>query len=73
MDPRLDSLELFRCALEQKIAVLPGIIFASGDSFRNCIRISCGMPYSDRIDQGLQTLATIARRLIGKPSIRTCV
>ena len=73
MDPRLDSLELFRCALEQKIAVLPGIIFASGNSFRNCIRISCGMPYSDRIDQGLQTLATIARRLIGKPSIRTCV
>jgi DNA-binding transcriptional MocR family regulator len=68
MDPGVDSLELFRSALEKKIAVMPGIIFASGDSFKNCIRISCGMPYSDRIDQGLQTLAVIVRSMVEKRS-----
>jgi DNA-binding transcriptional MocR family regulator len=63
MDPRVDSLELFRRCLEKKIAVMPGIICASGDAYKNCIRLSCGMPYTDRIDRGLQTLAAIARQM----------
>jgi DNA-binding transcriptional MocR family regulator len=63
MDSRVDSLELFRRCLEKKIAVMPGIIYASGDAYKNCIRISCGMPYSDRIDRGLQTLAAIVKQM----------
>jgi DNA-binding transcriptional MocR family regulator len=63
MDPKVDSLELFRHCLGKKIAVMPGIICASGDAYKNCIRISCGMPYTDRIDRGLQTLAAIARQM----------
>ena len=63
MASEVDSLHLFRCALEKKIAVMPGIICASGNTYKNCIRISCGMPYTDRIDQGLQTLAAIVRHM----------
>lgn len=70
MDPRVNSLELFRRCLENKIAVMPGIICASGDAYKNCIRLSCGMPYTDRIDQGLQTLAAIARQLIQQVGAR---
>ncbi len=61
--PALDSLELFRKALAQKIAVMPGIICASSDAYNNCIRISCGSPYNDRLDNGLKTLARIVREL----------
>ncbi len=57
----VDSLQLFRNALEKKIAILPGIICSSSDTYKNCIRISCGMPYTDRINRGLQTLAAIVR------------
>jgi DNA-binding transcriptional MocR family regulator len=64
LDPRVDSMDLFRRGLENKIAVMPGIICASGDAYKNCIRLSCGMPFNDRIDKGLQTLAAIARQLI---------
>jgi DNA-binding transcriptional MocR family regulator len=63
MDPRVDSLELFQRCLEKRIAVMPGIICASGDAYKNCIRISCGMPYTDRIDRGLQTLAAFAGQM----------
>lgn len=59
----IDSLELFRRALASHIAVLPGIICATTDIYKNCIRISCGMPWSERLDQGLQTLATLIERL----------
>ena len=54
---------LFRRALEKRIAVMPGAICASGKAYRHCIRVSCGLPYSERIDRGLQTLATLARSL----------
>lgn len=64
LNNQVDSLILFRRALEHKIAVLPGIICASGDTYKNCIRISCGMPYTDRIDQGIRTLATIVKGMI---------
>ncbi|MDA8141398.1 MAG: PLP-dependent aminotransferase family protein [Desulfobacteraceae bacterium] len=57
----VDSLELFRRALEAKIAVFPGVICANSDAYRHCIRISCGLPYDHRLDQGLQTLARIVR------------
>ncbi len=63
LDQNADSLDLFRLALAAKIAILPGIICASGDAFRNCIRISCGMLYSPEIDQGLKSLAGIVRGL----------
>ncbi len=61
LDRRVDSLELFRRALEKGIAVMPGAMCASGKAYRHCIRISCGLPYSDRIERGLQTLASLAR------------
>jgi len=63
LDPRVDSLELFRRALEKRIAVMPGAICASGKAYRHCIRVSCGLPYSERIDRGLETLAALARSL----------
>lgn len=59
----VDSLELFRRALASRIAVLPGIICATTDMYKNCIRISCGMPWSERLDKGLQTLANIIEGL----------
>lgn len=53
----IDSLELFRLALASRIAVLPGIICATTPTYNNCIRISCGMPWNARLDNGLHTLA----------------
>jgi DNA-binding transcriptional MocR family regulator len=60
---RVDSLEVFRRALAAKIAVMPGIMCASGDAYNNCIRICCGMPYNDRIEQGIETLGKIIRKI----------
>jgi DNA-binding transcriptional MocR family regulator len=58
----VDSLELFRRALERRIAVMPGAMCASGRAYRHCIRISCGLPFSDEVDRALRTLAALVRR-----------
>ncbi len=64
LDEGVDSLELFRQALEAKVAVIPGIMCASGDAFKNCIRICCGIPYDDRIEQGIRTLGGLIKEMI---------
>lgn len=64
LEENVDSLRLFREAIAQNIAVMPGIMCASGETFKNCIRISCGMPYTDTIDQGLKTLANIIKKQV---------
>jgi DNA-binding transcriptional MocR family regulator len=63
-DSKLDTTELAALALSQhRIAVAPGCIFsANGKSFRNCLRLSCGYPWSPRIEQAIRTLGTLAKR-----------
>jgi DNA-binding transcriptional MocR family regulator len=64
LEASVDSLALFREAICENIAVMPGIMCASGETFSSCVRISCGMPYTDTIDQGLKTLADIVKQMI---------
>ena len=59
----VDSLELFRQALDRKVAILPGVICSTGSAYRNCLRVSCGLPWSSRIEDGIQTLGEIIRKI----------
>jgi DNA-binding transcriptional MocR family regulator len=59
LSERINAIELYRAALEEKISIAPGQIFSTGDQFQNYIRISFGRPYSDKIDQGLKKLGSI--------------
>jgi DNA-binding transcriptional MocR family regulator len=60
MPKGVNSLELQRRALEKKISVAPGPIFSPKQSYKNFIRLSCGHPWSDRIDRALLTLGRLA-------------
>ena len=61
-DPAIDATELASTALNKyRIAVAPGCIFsANGKNFRNCLRISCGYPWSPRIEGAIKTLGQLA-------------
>ena len=59
----VDSLELYRKALEKKISIAPGPIFSAKQKYQNFIRLSCGQAWSDSLEQALKTLG----RLAGKP------
>jgi DNA-binding transcriptional MocR family regulator len=56
-----DSLEIFRTAMKRKIAILPGIICGSGGAYRNYIRVSCGYPWTEALERGIQSLSDIVR------------
>jgi DNA-binding transcriptional MocR family regulator len=56
----IDSLELHRRALEQKISIAPGPIFSAKQKYKNFIRLSCGLPWSEKVDRAVRTLADLA-------------
>ena len=53
---KIDSLRLFRMALDANISIAPGPIFSTTGRFGNCVRLSCGYRWSDTIDRALVTL-----------------
>jgi len=61
-DPKLDTTKLAARAMNRhRISVAPGSIFsANGQNFRNCLRISCGYPWSAQIDEALKTIGRLA-------------
>ena len=61
--PRCDALRLHREALAENIGLMPGPMFsAAKNAYRNCLRLSCGYPWSSRIDQALLRLGELAKQ-----------
>jgi DNA-binding transcriptional MocR family regulator len=57
----VDALALHEQALRRRIVIAPGPLFSARQRFANFIRISAGMPWSERVEQGLDTLARLVR------------
>jgi DNA-binding transcriptional MocR family regulator len=60
-DDGVNAIELQRAALERGISIAPGPIFSARGGFQRFLRLSCGYPWSDTLDRGLQTLGKLAR------------
>lgn len=55
-----DSRALFDEALEDGICFAPGDVFSASRRFRNCLRLSAGSTWSERIDRGVRRLGALA-------------
>ena len=60
---KVDSLELFRRAREERISIAPGPMFTTTQRYRNCIRVGCGHPWSAKIEMALMRLGKLAADL----------
>jgi DNA-binding transcriptional MocR family regulator len=56
----VSALELAERALEKKISITPGPLFSAKQRFSNFIRVSCGHPWSERLDRSVRTLGELA-------------
>ncbi|AKQ70547.1 Transcriptional regulator, GntR family domain / Aspartate aminotransferase [Myxococcus hansupus] len=65
MPQQVDSLVLHAKALEAGISIAPGPIFSARmDTYRHCFRLSCGHPWTPRIEAAMSTLGALARGLV---------
>ncbi len=55
-----DAMALHALALEQKISIAPGPIFSPKGGYTNFIRLTCGNPWSNRIESAVRTLGRLA-------------
>ena len=62
---QVDGFCVYREALQKNVSIMPGTIFSTSGRFRNHIRLSCNQPWSEKLDQAVQTLGQICRKQIG--------
>ena len=58
---KIDTMQLLEYALKERITLAPGPIFSPTRRYKNFMRISCGYPHSDQIEDAMKTIG----RLIG--------
>ncbi|MBI3853235.1 MAG: PLP-dependent aminotransferase family protein [Verrucomicrobia bacterium] len=64
LPPAINSMELYRQALREKISIAPGPMFSPKQKYQNFIRLSCGNPWSEKIEQAMVKLGQMmARRM----------
>jgi DNA-binding transcriptional MocR family regulator len=68
MPPGKSALVLHDRALARGISIAPGPIFSAKQRFSSCLRLSCGWPWSPRIEGAIKTLGKLARDLDGTRS-----
>lgn len=59
-----DGQDLFDLAVRNGIGIVPGEAFTPGQQYRNCIRLSCGSLWDERINRGMETLGRLASELL---------
>ena len=63
LNKKIDSMEIYQKAYQKKISILPGIICSSSDRYKNCLRINCGVKWSQHLEDGIKTLGQIIKNL----------
>jgi DNA-binding transcriptional MocR family regulator len=58
----VDTLRLHRDALKHRISTAPGPLFTVKDRYKNCLRMNCGLPWTDEIETALKTLGDLAKK-----------
>lgn len=62
---KVDAMQLHRQALERRIGIAPGLLFSASGRYRNCVRLSCGMTWSDKIERALAHVGSLAKQQLG--------
>lgn len=55
----VSALQLQAEALQRGVVVAPGPIFSARGRFGHCVRLSCGLPWSARLDDAISQLAEL--------------
>lgn len=64
LDKKIDTSELYDRAMPHKISIAPGRMFSLQNQFRNCMRLSYGLRWSEQLDGKLKQLGKIAKGML---------
>lgn len=61
MNKKVNGYKLHKKALKHNIGIAPGQIFSSQGRFENCFRISYGIPWNEKIEEGIKVLGKLIK------------
>jgi DNA-binding transcriptional MocR family regulator len=64
LDKRVNTLELYESAMRQHISIAPGNLFTLQNQFDNCVRLSYGLQWSDKLENSLKILGRLTKNMI---------
>ncbi len=64
----LDCRLLFEAALEENIALMPGTLFSLTGKYRNFIRLSAGVEWSQEVEDAVARIGALAAKILAKGS-----
>lgn len=63
LNKHVNAYKLSTEALKHQISIAPGRIFSYSDNYSNYVRISYGIPWSDKVEKGLKTLGNLINKM----------
>lgn len=63
LPPQVEGQALFEAALARGIGTLPGHLFSLRGDYRHHLRLSCGLPWSAKVEQALRVVGALAADL----------
>jgi DNA-binding transcriptional MocR family regulator len=61
LNKKINTYKLHKRALKHNIGIAPGQIFSPQGRFENCFRISFGMPWSEKVEEGIKTIGRLIK------------
>ena len=61
LNKKANTVDVFEKALRQNISIAPGKIFTLQKQYNNCMRMSYGIPWTDKIESSIKTLGKIIK------------
>ena len=57
-----DAMRLYEEALIHHIGIAPGVMFSPTGNHKNCLRLNCGLPWTNEIERAMQTLGELSKQ-----------
>jgi DNA-binding transcriptional MocR family regulator len=61
LDDEQDGLAVYEKSLREGVTIMPGRLCATGDRYRNYFRLSCGFPWTPRLEEGLRKVGDVIK------------
>jgi len=61
LNKKVDTVELYNRAMKHKISIAPGRTYSLQNQYNNCLKMSFGMVWNEKIDSALKVVGKLAR------------
>lgn len=70
MPAGVDAVTLSERACEHGVSIAAGPMFSARGAYADCLRLNCGVPWSDQVEAAIRTVGELAKGMLGGAAAR---